>query len=178
MYLDGYRRLYNILVDLIKEQQAKLGYRKEMVRLYYPMDSLNNILGTKLSEDALLSALSDIPDYVRNSLGDIEYTSDGGRFCITIPEKGSEYVHNSIKDNEFITKLIETVSRHGCSMEDIYRLFLDSWEKVERRDIKDGDFDCYIRFVDRPDDEYYYCFKDEGCHIIYHRFLPEDFREL
>ena len=23
-----------------------------------------------------------------------------------------------------------------------------------------------------------YCFRDEGCHVIYHRFLPEDYAEL
>ena len=27
-------------------------------------------------------------------------------------------------------------------------------------------------------DPYYYCFKDEGCHIIYHRFLPEDYADF
>ena len=27
-----------------------------------------------------------------------------------------------------------------------------------------------IRF-EAGEDKYYYCFKDEGCHIIYHRFL-------
>ena len=35
-----------------------------------------------------------------------------------------------------------------------------------------------IKFADKADDRYYYCFKDEGCHIIYHRFLPEDYEDL
>ena len=29
-----------------------------------------------------------------------------------------------------------------------------------------------------PEDSYIYCFKDEGCHIIYHRFLPEDYADF
>jgi len=40
-----------------------------------------------------------------------------------------------------------------------------------------GEFDLMIRFVD-SEDPYYYCFKDEGCHIIYHRFLPEDYADF
>ena len=32
-------------------------------------------------------------------------------------------------------------------------------------------------FIER-EDPYYYCFKDEGFHIIYHRFLPEDYKDL
>ena len=39
---DGYDRLAQSLIDIIKEQQAKLGYRKEIVRLYYPLSSLNH----------------------------------------------------------------------------------------------------------------------------------------
>lgn len=41
---DGYDRLAQSLIDIIKEQQAKLGYRKEIVRLYYPLSSLNHFL--------------------------------------------------------------------------------------------------------------------------------------
>lgn len=33
----GYERLEKSLIDLVKEEQAKLGYRKEMIRLYYPL---------------------------------------------------------------------------------------------------------------------------------------------
>ena len=40
-----------------------------------------------------------------------------------------------------------------------------------------GEFDIMMRFDDGSD-PYYYCFKDEGCHIIYHRFLPEDYADF
>ena len=32
-----YHRLENSIIDVIKEEQAKLGYRKEEIRLYYPL---------------------------------------------------------------------------------------------------------------------------------------------
>ena len=41
--MNGYKILENNLIDIIKEEQAKLGYRKEKIRLYYPLSSLNNM---------------------------------------------------------------------------------------------------------------------------------------
>ena len=38
----GYERLEKSLTDTIKEEQAKLGIRKEAIRLYYPLSSLNH----------------------------------------------------------------------------------------------------------------------------------------
>ena len=29
-----------------------------------------------------------------------------------------------------------------------------------------------------PRPVFLYCFKEEGCHITYHRFLPEDYKDL
>ena len=37
-----YHRLENSIIDVIKEEQAKLGYRKEEIRLYYPLSSLDH----------------------------------------------------------------------------------------------------------------------------------------
>ena len=33
-----YQKLEQNLIDLIKEEQMKLGYQKETIRLYYPAD--------------------------------------------------------------------------------------------------------------------------------------------
>ncbi len=41
-----------------------------------------------------------------------------------------------------------------------------------------GEFDFWVRFSEENEDEYYYCFKDEGGHMIYHRFLPEDYADF
>ena len=49
---------------------------------------------------------------------------------------------------------------------------------VECQKIENGEFDWMFRFAEDEEDPYYYCFKDEGIHIIYHRFLPEDYREF
>ena len=39
-----YHRLENSIIDVIKEEQAKLGYRKEEIRLYYPLSPLDHFL--------------------------------------------------------------------------------------------------------------------------------------
>ena len=63
-------------------------------------------------------------------------------------------------------------------MDDIFSLFKDTSENVIFEEMHHGEFDWLVRFTGNADDPYYYCFKDEGCHIIYHRFLPEDYADF
>lgn len=46
------------------------------------------------------------------------------------------------------------------------------------KETDNGEFDYLIRFEDDLQDEYVYCFKDEGCYMTYHRFLREDYEEF
>ena len=183
----GYSRLAKSLIDIVKEQQAKLGYRKEIVRLYYPLSTLrhffecagadNKIAAIVISEQQMLEILAqeNLPKQLTDTIGEIKVTARNERFCIEIPPEGSEYVHENTADNEFISGLIELVGTHGCTMEQITELFYKYSDDIEKKDMQNGEFDCYIRFLNDPDDTYYYCFHDEGCHIIYHRFLPQDY---
>ena len=43
----NYNRLETSLIDVIKEEQAKLGYMKEKISLYYPLSSLNHFFGSE-----------------------------------------------------------------------------------------------------------------------------------
>ena len=111
-------------------------------------------------------------------LGGVTFSNKKDRFCFEINENGVEYIHNNTDENEFIRKLVDLVRSHSTSMKDIIEFFNDSYDGVIIEYIKDGEFDVLIKFADKADDRYYYCFKDEGCHIIYHRFLPEDYEDL
>ena len=186
----GYSRLAKSLIDIVKEQQAKLGYRKEIVRLYYPLSTLrhffecagadNKIAAIVISEQQMLEILAqeNLPRQLTDTIGEIKVTAKNERFCIEIPPKGSEYVHENTADNEFISELIALVGTHGCTMEQITELFYKYSDDIEKKEMQNGEFDCYIRFLNNPDDTYYYCFHDEGCHIIYHRFLPQDYADF
>ena len=44
-HIMDYSRLEKGIMDFIQEEQVKLGYRKEKIRLYYPLSSLKHFLG-------------------------------------------------------------------------------------------------------------------------------------
>lgn len=173
----GYERLEKSLIDLVKEEQAKLGYRKEMIRLYYPLSSLNHFMETNADSEEMQELLADFPKAAEDIFGEVGITHAKDRFCFALSEKASEYVHENMKPNEFIKELVELVAKHGCTMEDIEVLFRSHSDKIVAEPMDNGEFDRMIR-VEEGEDKYYYCFKDEGCHIIYHRFLPEDYADF
>ena len=173
----GYERLEKSLIDLVKEEQAKLGYRKEMFRLYYPLSSLNHFMETNADSEEMQELLADFPKAAEDIFGEVGITHAKDRFCFALSEKASEYVHENMKPNEFIKELVELVAKHGCTMEDIEVLFRSHSDKIVAEPMDNGEFDRMIRF-EEGEDKYYYCFKDEGCHIIYHRFLPEDYADF
>ena len=173
----GYERLEKSLIDLVKEEQAKLGYRKEMIRLYYPLSSLNHFMETNADSEEMQELLVDFPKAAEDIFGEVGITHAKDRFCFALSEKVSEYVHENMKPNEFIKELVELVAKHGCTMEDIEVLFRSHSDKIVAEPMDNGEFDRMIRF-EEGEDKYYYCFKDEGCHIIYHRFLPEDYADF
>lgn len=174
----GYKQLEQNLVDLIKEEQAKLGYRKEAIRFYYPLSSLQHFFAEKCTVQEMLYLLEDFPKAVEERLGSLKITNEKERFCFHISEQGVVYVHDHTQENEFIKELVEVVGRHGCTIEEIKALFLAKSPQAEMKKVDNGEFDYLIRFTQEEIDPYYYCFKDEGCHIIYHRFLPLDYADF
>ena len=148
-----YKRLEQSLIDIVKEEQAKLGYRKEDVRLYYPLSTLNHFFDTEDTVEEMAERLTHLPEDMKARLGDTA-------------------------ENEFIKELIELVREHGCTKKKILELFGQYSENTITEEMNNGEFDFYVRFPEGSEDRYYYCFKDEGCHIIYHRFLPEDYADF
>lgn len=174
----GFEQLGKSIIDNIKEEQAKLGYRKETIYLYYPLSSLKHFFGQTKTEEEMRHTLSHFPASIRSRLGNIKVSNQKERFCFEIPETGSEYVHNHVKDNEFIRELIHTVSEHGCTIEKIISLFQSYSSNIEVVKMNNKEFDYRISFLEDKEDQYYYCFHDEGCHMIYHRFTQEDYKDF
>ena len=77
-------------------------------------------------------------------------TNKGERFCFHIPEEGAEYVHNNMKENEFIKDLIELISHHGCKMEDIFELFRQHSDQITIEEMHSDEFDYMICFENDP----------------------------
>ncbi len=174
-----YSRLTSNIVDVLKEEQIKLGYQKEKVQLYYPLKSLNRFLGTRLHAQEMASALSGFQEEVKPTLGDVKVTVDGKRFCFHIPPEGTEYVHLYSDPAEFLTALIRLVEKHGTAMEEVLALFKKYSDRVRIIKMPESeDFDYLVYFEDAAPDAYRYCLTEEGGHVIYHRYTKEDYEDL
>jgi hypothetical protein len=175
----NYEILEKVICDTIKEEQIKLGYEKETIRLYYPMSSLANILEEEISDQAKLTEiLAAFAELVEPRLGKLEITHKDERFCILIPPEGAAYVHEHYPDNPFLTNLIEAVRQHDCNLEKLLEVFKKYSEHVVCEKSKTEEFDYVIYFTENTGDDYRYCIKFEHGHTIYHRFLKQDFQNL
>ena len=83
-----FEKLEQNIIDMIKEEQAKLGYRKESIRLYYPLSSLVHLTGENLGEQEMLALLSEFGEETKEHLGGVTVTAKKDRFCFLIPEEG------------------------------------------------------------------------------------------
>lgn len=173
-------RLERVIIDTIMEDQIKLGYEKETIRLYYPMASLESLLQLDKTGDVerLLVVLHEFCSFVKDRLGEIAISHKGNRFCLGIPAVGVEYVHNHVEMNSFWKELIDLIGSHTESMEDILALFRKYYANVVCLNSSIPDFDYVIFDDSQTENCYYYCFKQEGVHITYHRFLKEDYDAL
>ena len=150
--MTGFKKLENSLIDVIKEEQAKLGFKEEKIHLYYPLSSLNHFFLAQDSADEMAARLQNLPEELTSKLGEVRVSHKGDRFCFYIPEPGSVYVHENMKENEFIKVLIELVQKHECTKVKLLDLFASYWEKTECRELDNGEFDFYIRFLGKMRD--------------------------
>jgi hypothetical protein len=173
-----FTRLEQNVCDVIKEEQIKLGYRKEVIRLYYPLLSLNRFLKTDLTVEQMTEALTGFCSEVQERLGKIEISNKEERFCFCLPAEASEYVYMHTPKEGFLYDFIETVSKHGTSIEDVLNQFRKYSDHVHVERVTHGEFDYLVYFEDGQPDTFRYCLTDEGCHVIYHRFTIEDYEDF
>lgn len=57
--MTGFKKLENSLIDVIKEEQAKLGFKEEKIHLYYPLSSLNHFFSVQDSAEEMLARLAE-----------------------------------------------------------------------------------------------------------------------
>lgn len=174
----NYEKLEKNIIDVIKEEQVKLGYRSELVHLYYPLSSLNNFLQTDCGIEQMQQNLKKFCDFAEEKLGRIEISNKEERFCFAIPPEGIDYIHEHMEPKEFVRDFIHTIEKHGCTIEDIVEQFRNHSDCVHVEKVSHGEFDYLIYFEDGKPDDFRYCITDEGCHMIYHRFTPEDYRDM
>jgi len=169
--------LETLLTDTVFEGYAKIGTLKEPFRLYYPKEALENILNT--SNESLSQKLKAFKSYAGKNLGEITISdAQENRLCFSIPAQGIDYSVKNGKNREFIKELIDTVSKHDSKIEDIIKIFKKYSDDFIISNVALDDFDYVLHSPSGKPDNYCYCFKNEDCHLIYHRFLKEDFISL
>lgn len=173
-----FSKLEKSMVDVIKEQQIKLGYRSEAVRIYYPLVSVNRLLGREGTAAEAKAELEAFCREVEEKYGAIEISESRERFCFLIPPAGSDYVHAHTDEKEFIVELINTVRNHGCTLEQVLQVFERYSAHVHVERVEDGEFDYLVYFEDGKPDDFRYCLSVEAGHVMYHRFTPEDYEDF
>jgi len=170
-----FKALENNITDVIKEEQIKLGYRSETIRLYYPMESINLLLGGNYLIKELPAVLDQFIKHVNTRLGKVAYSNKDSRFCFIIPSSGVEYVHEKLEDNPFLQEFIDQIGTHNCTLDDILLIFHRYSDEVICKKMNSEEFDYLIYFVNGKPDAYKYCLKFEHNHAIYHRFTKGDY---
>jgi hypothetical protein len=173
-----FSKLEQNICDVIKEDQIKLGYQKEVIRLYYPISSLNHFLKADLDVCGMRRTLEAFCGTVSETLGRIEVSNEGERFCFCFPPEASEYIHTHTPQTGFLYDFIAAVSRHGATIDEVIRQFQKYSDHVHVEKKANGEFDYLVYFEDGQPDSFRYCLTDEGCHIIYHRFTVEDYADF
>ena len=168
-----FSRMETYVLDLLQEQQLKLGYRREFTRLYIPLSTLQHLLGADNTEDLLKSFCLT----VRNTLGDIEVSHKGSRYCLMFSEQAADHVHEHMNPKGFLPALIETVSGHDCTPEKLLGLFACFGNRLHVEQLSGEEFEYLVYFPDGIPNEYRYCLSFEAGHASYHRFIPEDYAE-
>ena len=178
--MTGFEKLENSLIDVIKEEQAKLGFFKEDIRLYYPLSSLNAMLEMQETDiRELAKKIRHELEAKKEKMGDTQIRIHADRIVFTIPPDFVEYVHEQVPEPPFLKELIQLFrEKHACTKEEITAVF-EKFGAYECRQMPDGmDFDYVIYFTDSSIDAYDYCIREEMGHTIYHRFARADFEAL
>ncbi len=170
--------LENNIIDSVKEAQAKIGYMDGQMRLYYPLDSVNKLLDVELSVEEMQNCLNQFALEGKLLAKKVVVTHEGDRFCILISGEGTKFIHETIPDSEFLISFLGEIQKHGCSLTQMEELFLKFNSEIEVIKISEPDFDEAIHFKSGEPDDYFYCLKQEGHHLTYHRFTRKDFEAM
>ena len=173
-------KLEQTLIEIIQEQQLKLGYMEETIRLYFPITSIEYLLDLDGEPDKNLinETLTKERKSIEGNFGPIRFKSETNRYALIIPPKGSTYVYESIPKNVFLEGLIQLFNSHEVDIEKVKSLFnqFDPNYICEKSD--DPEFNYIISFKNKDIDRYFYLLKLEEGHSSYHRYNEHDMQGI
>lgn len=170
-------RLVENITGQIKEIQFKLGFTREVIRLYYPVESMCRLLGTEYrSGEELLKALGQEKDLFNTGLGSLQFALAKDRIEVCIPIQGAVYVHEQIPDPPFLVGLIALFQeKHDLTCRELCGYFEKTGKEFVCKQMEPGaEFDYVLYFPEGEPDGWFYCVRMEMGHTVYHRFSRED----
>lgn len=177
MMKPDYEELEKNICYVIKEQHIKLGFSDNSRWLYYPLSALNHMMGTDCDIDGMVETLEGFFDYAEERLGPGRVTHKGERFCLHMDPKASVYVRDNVPEEPFLVELIETLEKHGTTMEQVVDVFRKYSDKVHAEPAESDEFDMLVYFEDGRPDPFVYCLADEMGHVTYHRMIMSELKE-
>lgn len=173
-------KLEKNIVDQIKEAQLKLGFVRETMRLYYPLESLQAILGLPVASPRLPAAEAEqLCQQLGKEFPAFTFGQHEGRIEVCVPPSYVEWVHKEVETPAFLSELIEQFQdNHYLTKEQLQEIFSRYGDFVCEQMPEGTDFDFVFYFENPMVDEYYYCVRMEMGHTIYHRFLKADYEQL
>lgn len=161
------------ICDTIKECEIKIGYREDDMNLYYPEESLLELLQT--DREHLKQELSRFCKETCRDLGAVRIieTDEPGRYHVHIPRSGVKYIHENIGENPFLTAFLETVHKPGKKMEDILCVFRKFSEQIKIEQLDGQNWGVY--FQDPEIDPYVYYLEEDKFGLQYHRFTRQTY---
>lgn len=164
------------IFDNIKECEIKIGYREEDMNLYYPLESLLELLPS--DRENLPDAIAAFCRSAETELGalTINETEEKGRFCIHVPSAGVKYVHENVKNSPFLKAFLDEIFKPGNSLEDIVNVFRTFSRDVIVEKVEEHEWGIY--FLDPETDPYVYYLEQEEFGLQYHRFTKHAYDVL
>lgn len=177
--MPNFAQLKRNIIDFLGESEIKVGYLPGPVRMNYPLDSLNALLGTDCTPETIRPVLVAFREHCRAELGELRFKVVEGKYCITVPAEGVAYVHEQFPKSPFLIELVglaEESHHRPVTIEELEAVFRRASSSAVCRAVADEpEFNYLCYFADGVPDDYRYCVDLRGGHLSYHRLTPHDY---
>lgn len=172
------------MVDTVKEWQCKIGVRKEKMDLFYPLESLKELLqlDPAASTEELEKALTEFQKENESLFGKLYFWKEKERYGIEITEDGVIHIAETIPDPEFLERFLKVIQNPASNMDDVcncFRQFAKEKEDVLHQEnmVHDG-LGSVFYFEKDSTERYVYCVEDDDFGLTYHRFTRKEYEDL
>ncbi len=165
------------IIDNVLECQVKLGKAAMPVSFYYPDTSLCQLLGC--NREDLQEACRSFCQATADTLGGLvirEVPSEPGRYGVTVPAAGVDWIGQHFTPSDFTRAFVEEVKKPGQTLEGMVDFFKSYSDDVIVD--KEEDKEWAISYGHDLVDPYVYHIEENVFGLEYHRFTKEAYAAL